>query len=97
VTLQAGKPRPGNIALIAAGTGLGEALLIWDGRTHVVVASEGGHSDFAPRTDEENRAAEVSPEGVRPCFLQRILAGPGFFQRSTASSGDTGRYPSRPG
>jgi glucokinase len=43
----------GNRGLIAAGTGLGEALLIWDGKTHKPVASEGGHCDFAARYDRE--------------------------------------------
>jgi glucokinase len=38
----------GNIAVIAAGTGLGEALMIWDGTAHRVIATEGGHADFAP-------------------------------------------------
>ncbi|HUD22923.1 MAG TPA: glucokinase [Acidobacteriaceae bacterium] len=43
----------GNRGLIAAGTGLGEALLIWDGNAHRPSASEGGHCDFAARTDRE--------------------------------------------
>lgn len=43
----------GNRALIAAGTGLGEALLIWNGKSHVPMASEGGHADFGPRTEVE--------------------------------------------
>lgn len=43
----------GNRALIAAGTGLGEGLLIWNGKSHVPMASEGGHCDFGPRTDLE--------------------------------------------
>ena len=43
----------GHRGLIAAGTGLGEALLIWDGKTHRPIASEGGHCDFAARTDRE--------------------------------------------
>jgi glucokinase len=60
--LHAGRPRsagdgsagaPGNIAVIAAGTGLGEAFLhLVDGR-HVAAASEGGHADFAARTDRD--------------------------------------------
>src|SRR5947207_2973029 len=41
----------GNAAIISAGTGLGEAGLFWDGNRHLPVASEGGHADFAPRTD----------------------------------------------
>jgi glucokinase len=43
----------GNRGLIAAGTGLGEAILVWNGHTHLPMASEGGHSDFAARNEEE--------------------------------------------
>lgn len=43
----------GNRGLIAAGTGLGEAILVWDGHSHLPMASEGGHSDFAARNEEE--------------------------------------------
>ena len=43
----------GHQGLIAAGTGLGEALLIWDGKGHRPIPSEGGHCDFAARTDRE--------------------------------------------
>jgi glucokinase len=52
--LQVGKPNPnGDIAVIAPGTGLGEALLHFDGQKYHAIASEGGHTDFAPRTDDE--------------------------------------------
>jgi len=43
----------GNRALIAAGTGLGEAFLVWDGHSHVPYPSEGGHVDYAPRNEDE--------------------------------------------
>ena len=43
----------GNRALVAAGTGLGEGLLIWNGRQHTPYPSEGGHTDFAPRNEDE--------------------------------------------
>ncbi len=43
----------GNRALIAAGTGLGEGLLAWNGRIHVPYPSEGGHVDYAPRNEDE--------------------------------------------
>lgn len=43
----------GNRALLSAGTGLGEAFLIWDGRAHEPFPSEGGHGDFAPRNEDE--------------------------------------------
>jgi len=52
--LQAGKPgSKGDIAVIAPGTGLGEALLHFDGQKYHAIPSEGGHADFAPRTDDE--------------------------------------------
>ncbi len=43
----------GNRGLIAAGTGLGEAILVWNGHSYLPMASEGGHSDFAARNEEE--------------------------------------------
>ena len=50
-TLNRGDPSiGGNLAVIAAGTGLGEAGLIWDGKRYHAVATEGGHSDFGPRS-----------------------------------------------
>ncbi|HEY3705540.1 MAG TPA: glucokinase, partial [Terracidiphilus sp.] len=53
-TLSEGDPSQiGNRALIAAGTGLGEGLLMWNGRIHMPYASEGGHADFAPRNEDE--------------------------------------------
>jgi len=53
-TLSDGDPgQIGNRALIAAGTGLGEGLLMWNGRIHVPYASEGGHADFSPRNEDE--------------------------------------------
>jgi len=50
-TLNVGQPSPaGTIAVIAPGTGLGEAFLTWDGSRYRAHASEGGHADFAPTT-----------------------------------------------
>lgn len=52
-----------NVAVIAAGTGLGEAAFVWDGRGHVPCATEGAHVDFAPRTEEERELeAELARE-----------------------------------
>jgi glucokinase len=72
--------RKGNIAVIAAGTGLGEAILYWDGRRYHPVASEGGHTDFAPRTDREIEMLRY----LRPKFgghvsYERVLSGPGLY------------------
>ena len=53
-TLSEGDPSQiGNRALIAAGTGLGEGILTWNGHYHVPMPSEGGHSDYAPRNEDE--------------------------------------------
>lgn len=53
-TLSEGDPsQQGNRALIAAGTGLGEGLLMWNGRLHIPYPSEGGHADYAPRNEDE--------------------------------------------
>jgi len=69
----------GNIAVIAAGTGLGEAILHWDGQTHTPIATEGGHCDFAPQNSQQDRLAaylrRLYPEHVS---WERILSGPGF-------------------
>ena len=49
-TLNVGEPVPGGaIAVVSPGTGLGEAYLTWDGQRYHAHASEGGHTDFAPR------------------------------------------------
>ena len=75
------KPAPvGNIAVIAAGTGLGEAMLIWDGKQHHPVASEGGHTDFGPTNPEEVELLSFMRDKFGPhVSYERILSGPGLF------------------
>ena len=71
--------RHGNIAVIAAGTGLGEGFLYWDGRNHHPLASEGGHTDFAPRTDQEIALLqELRKRFNGHVSYERILSGAGF-------------------
>jgi glucokinase len=77
-TLQAGKPRPGHRVLIAAGTGLGEAILAWDGRRHTVMASEGGHADFAPRDEREIELLRFLAREWSHVSYERVLSGPGL-------------------
>ena len=91
-TLQPGRPQPGNVALIAAGTGLGEALLIWDGMSHRVIASEGGHADFAPRTEIEIDLLRFLAREYGRVSYERVLSGPGFFNVYRFLR-DTGRAP----
>ena len=78
-TLQAGTPRRGHLVLIAAGTGLGEALIVQDGERRQVIASEGGHADFAPRTDVEDDLLRFLRKEFGRVSFERILSGPGLF------------------
>lgn len=68
----------GNAALIAAGTGLGEAMLYWDGTRHQVCASEGGHADFAPRNADEIGILERLMARFGHVSWERVVSGPGL-------------------
>ncbi len=74
-------PRPrGNIAVIAAGTGLGEAILCWDGTRHHPIATEGGHASFAPRDDHEIELLRyLRKQFGNHISNERLLSGPGFY------------------
>ncbi|HSE95910.1 MAG TPA: glucokinase, partial [Methylomirabilota bacterium] len=78
-TLQTGLQReqPATMALIAAGTGLGEAIIPWDGTRHHVLASEGGHVDFAPRSELEAQLWEFLRREYGHVSYERVLSGPG--------------------
>jgi glucokinase len=80
-TLQAGTPPKGGgtLALVAAGTGLGEAIMAWDGQAHRVLPSEGGHTDFGPRNELETALSEFLRWEFGHVSYERILSGPGFF------------------
>jgi glucokinase len=69
----------GNIAVIAAGTGLGEAILYWDGNQYYPIATEGGHSDFAAQTAQQDKLLtylrKIYPDHVS---YERALSGIGF-------------------
>ena len=68
----------GNIAVIAAGTGLGEAGLYWDGRRHQPFACEGGHTDFGPRDAVEIELLAYLAERYEHISCERILSGAGL-------------------
>jgi glucokinase len=79
VTLNRVKGKPvGNQAVIAAGTGLGEAGMYWDGVKHHVFACEGGHGDFAPRTQLEVELFNYLHVRFGHVSYERILSGPGL-------------------
>jgi glucokinase len=71
--------RKSNIAVIAAGTGLGEAMLYWNGREYLPAASEGGHADFAPRSDQEIELLRFLRSEFGHVSYERLLSGPGIF------------------
>jgi glucokinase len=88
----AGPRRKGNVAVIAAGTGLGEAMLYWDGQKHHPLASEGGHVDFAPQTDEEIDLFRWLRAKFGHVSYERLLSGPGFHNIFEFLR-EGGRYP----
>jgi glucokinase len=65
-------------AVIAAGTGLGEAILFWDGSRHVPTATEGGHADFAPQTEEQVELWKFIKSRGEFVSNELILSGRGF-------------------
>ena len=71
-------PVVGNQAVIAPGTGLGEAGLFWDGSRHHVFASEGGHTDFAPQDDLQIDLLRFLEARFGHVSYERILSGPGL-------------------
>jgi glucokinase len=77
--LNQGIPSPQSTqALLAAGTGLGEAILFWDGKQHTVGSSEGGHADFPPRTEQEIELLRYMKKHEEYVSLELILSGRGF-------------------
>lgn len=80
LSLNAGQSAPGAAqALLAAGTGLGEAILHWDGCRYVVAPSEGGHCDFAPRNEREIELLRHMLTTEQPVSWELILSGRGFL------------------
>jgi glucokinase len=83
----------GNAAIIAAGTGLGEAGFYWDGARHYPFASEGGHADFAPRNDLEAELLRYLLRQFAHVSYERVVSGPGLyniyqFLRDTGRGGE---------
>ena len=79
VVLQRGERNPnGNAAVIAAGTGLGQAYLHFIGGRLLPVASEGGHADFAARTDREYELVRMLRKLYGRAEVEQVLSGPGL-------------------
>jgi glucokinase len=83
-TLSEGDARQmGNRALIAAGTGLGEGFLVWNGHHHIPYPSEGGHADYAPRNEDEIDLLR---------FLRQKYSGRISFERVVSGMGLSNIY-----
>jgi glucokinase len=81
LTLQEGEPGvEGNAAVISAGTGLGEAGLYWDGKRHHPFASEGGHAEFGPRTDEDVALWRFVKKICPSVGWEEVLSGKSFMR-----------------
>jgi glucokinase len=79
VALQEGRrDAEGSVAVLGAGTGLGEAVLTRQAGRHWVVPSEGGHADFAARTDEEIDLLRFLRAKFGRVSYERIVSGPGI-------------------
>lgn len=77
--LNPGEPAArGNRAVIAAGTGLGEAGLYWDGRRHHPFAAEGGHTDFSPTDELQFGLLRFLTERHGRASWERVVSGPGL-------------------
>jgi len=92
----------GNRAVIAAGTGLGEAGIVWDesDRRYRAFASEGGHCDFAPRDERQIELMKWLRGKYPNASWERVLSGPGLrniydFMISPGQLGPSAALPDR--
>jgi len=78
--LNPGVDAPGNRCVLAAGTGLGQALLPWDGAAYRPFASEGGHADFAPRNETELQLLRFLLQRNPRVSSETVLSGAGLVR-----------------
>jgi glucokinase len=75
-----GKSKKANRAVIAAGTGLGEAILYWDGKGYQPIGTEGGHTDFAPTTTQQDQLLKWLRNHYHShVSIERVLSGSGVY------------------
>ena len=100
VSLNAVVPSDGNQAVIAPGTGLGEAGMFWNGSQHQVFACEGGHADFAPQGELQIELLRFLAARYGHVSYERILSGPGLvnvyeFLRAQGCGGEPAGFSAR--
>jgi glucokinase len=80
-TLQEGAAQAhGTRAVIGAGTGLGQAILFWDGRRYRAIGTEGGHAGFSPQGELERALGAYLEKSHSPVSEERALSGPGLVR-----------------
>lgn len=95
VTLQAGQPQAhGPRVVIGAGTGLGHGILVWHQDHYEVVASEGGHADFAPTDALQIELLRYLQTRYGLATWERVVSGPGLvnlfdFLRQSGTEAET--------
>lgn len=95
--LNKGKSVAGNRALLSAGTGLGAAILFWDGKRYIPSPSESGHVEFGPRNRLELGLLRHLFERFGHVSYERVLSGAGLynvyqFLRDTGAGGKEPRW-----
>lgn len=98
--VQPGRRQIGARGLIAAGTGLGEALIPWDGTRWWPSPSEGGHADFAPGDPLEDELLKWLRAKWGHVSVERVLSGPGLadlhrFMRETRRGDEPAAFAAR--
>jgi glucokinase len=96
VILNPGRRGTGNAALLSAGTGLGAAILFWNGKDHIPLPSEGGHVEFGPAYRLELDLLKYLFERFGHVSYERVLSGAGLYNiyQFVKDSGQFGREPS---
>jgi glucokinase len=80
------------IAILGAGTGLGEAALVYDGKKYNVVPGEGGHADFGPQDDQQGRLFVELLKKYGHVSWERVLSGMGLVNIDDFLRGITREY-----
>lgn len=91
IVLNPGTERAGNRAVIAAGTGLGEAFIVWDGKRYLPMACEGGHSSFAPQSELESDLLKFAQKRHHHVSAERLISGSLGFPLLRDFFAETGR------